>query len=93
MAYFSRARGKERHSAKDRHLPQAKYVMESIIDWNGPSTNECEPFLIEALHFHFKGKDWHFTSSDGRSRFTKFTTSEVIDRLKKEKSNYAFKWT
>ena len=85
----------DRHATSQRHLPQEKYVMESIIDWNGPTTNNCESFLTEALNLHFsqhnadRGKgEWHFTSTDSKSRFTKFVTSEVIDRLKKEESNF-----
>ena len=52
------------HAIGKRGLSHDRYVKESIIDWNGPQSHECEGFLTAALNKHFKGEDWNFTSSD-----------------------------
>ena len=39
----------DKHAYPKRGLSQDRYVKESIIDWNGPQTHECEGFLCAAL--------------------------------------------
>jgi hypothetical protein len=80
----------DRHAVGSRGLPMAKYVAESIIHWNAPVTGECEPFLVRALNLHFKGGPWHFTSHDEQQRYSKFSVSEVLDRLAETKSRLPF---
>jgi hypothetical protein len=80
-----------KHADPQRGLAQPNYAREAMIHWNGPASPHCESFLTDALNDHFgSGKPWHFTSIDGLQRITKFTSSSVIDRLKKAPSKFPF---
>ncbi len=81
----------DKHADGRRGLSQERYVMESIIDWNGPESHECESFLEAALNRHFKGEDWNFGSTDQRhGRYQVSVLSSVIDRLKNVSSKCPF---
>ena len=41
-----------KHASSIRGLSHENYVMESMLDWNGHATAECENFLTAALNRH-----------------------------------------
>ena len=58
---------------------------ELVIHWNGPHVNECDLIVKQALNAHFKGKLWHFISSDVCANMHK--VSAVVDRINNSKSS------
>ena len=66
-----------KHASSIRGLSHENYVMESMLDWNGHATTECENFLTAALNRHFDSQTWHFRTEIGRSMKS---VSAVIDK-------------
>ncbi len=67
-----------------------RYANEARISWNAPLQHEGDDFLTESLDHHFKGKKWHFYSTDQQNRpFVSFE-SKVLDRLGKTLSKLLF---
>ena len=67
-----------------------RYANEARISWNAPLQHEADDFLTESLDHHFKGKKWHFYSTDHQNRPLVSFTSKVIDRLGKTLSKLSF---
>ena len=61
---------------------------ELVIHWNRPHISECDGIVKQALNAHFKGKLWHFISSDVRAKMHK--VSAVVDRINNSKSSLSF---
>jgi hypothetical protein len=80
----------DKHAAGGRGLAHDNYVMEAVVDCNGPTSHQCEGFLVKALDTHFEGKAWNFTAYDQKHRYLKYQHSAVIDRLLAEESKFPF---
>ena len=84
----------DRHATSFRgNIGQRRYSTEAMIHWNGPSPNDCEPYLARALDRHFAKHNsrqagrWNFTPMDSNAsltRYQNFSVSETLDRLQKE---------
>ena len=73
---------------------RTKSQAEAMIHWNGPLLHEADKFIIAFFDHYFTDEEgeprpWNFRSTDDRGRQI-WTVSEVIDRLKREKSKFAF---
>ena len=80
----------DRHAVAGRGLSQDNYVKESFIEYNGPSSTECEGFLTAALNLYFDGKPWRFEHTDKQSRGKYQGVSAVVSRLQKRTSKLLF---
>ena len=61
---------------------------ELVIHWNKLHISECDDIVKQALNVHFKGKLWHFISSDVHTKMHK--VSAVVDRMNNSKSSLSF---
>ena len=61
---------------------------ELVIHWNRPHISECDDIVKQALNVNFKGKLWHFISSDVRAKMHK--VSAVVDGINNSKSSLPF---
>ena len=61
---------------------------ELVIHWNGPHITKCDGIVKQALNVHFKGKLWHFISSDVCTKMHK--VSAVVDRINNSKLSLSF---
>ena len=61
---------------------------ELVIYWKGPHISECDSIVKQALNVHFKGKLWHFISSDVCAKMHK--VSAVVDKINNSKLSLSF---
>ena len=81
-----------KHDASGRSLTFRPLAMESIIDYNKPSTSRSNALLKQALDIYFTNKNyatnscaWRFFMTDtNRHRLPTSVVSPMINRLKNE---------
>ncbi len=78
----------DKHAAGQRHLSQEALIKETFVHWNGPAPQHSDGLLKAALDHHFKGKKWHFTTTDSRANLN--VVSDVVDRLMSVESKFSF---
>ena len=61
---------------------------ELVIHWNRSHISECDGIVKQALNVHFKGKLWHFISSDVHTNMQK--VSAEVDRINNSKAPMSF---
>jgi hypothetical protein len=78
----------ERHFHKGRPLKEPQMVAEMEVATNGPILVEADKILMSAMKNYWKGSRWHFVKKCDIRDYGK--DSNVLQRLKKEKSKLSF---
>ena len=84
----AKPRSRRRRPPKAARESHETYVMEAMLDWNGPATTECEDFLTASLNRHFDSQTWHFRTEMSRSM--KSVSAVIDNRLKDVTSKLPF---
>ena len=78
----------ERHFHKGSPLKEPQMVAEMEVATNGPILVEADKILMSAMKNYWKGSRWHFVKKCDIRDYGK--DSNVLQRLKKEKSKLSF---
>ena len=77
----------EIHFSSERNADESVMEQELKVSLNGPTLNNCDAIVKEALDSHFK-KRWHFLTSSNLYAFQR--QSPTINKLKNIKSKFPF---
>ena len=80
----------ECHFDSRRNLNEESMTNEFNIAINGPTLSKADGVLTKALNMYFDSTNWRFVSSD-RDNLNKYkTSSQVIEKIRKENNKFNF---
>ena len=73
------------HARPERNLARNTLNEEIFVSWQGPPLTESTKLIEHALDLRFGSRqDWHFVTTSRKDKLSKWTRSQVVDRVMRE---------